>query len=392
MGVSNPDTRIGRSSVSGDPNYYGFDSDAVGGNDVSAFIGLCLGPTNAVFGLRPERGRIGTGTGSRTIGDLYPTVERKTNASTSDIFTIPDEALFETRNLGSELIDNGDFSNGLTGWTITGATGTVVNGRLRIDNLTGGTAFVRATPTTPFSNGDVVNIRYSASITSGTATRMGVGGGGYNNPADNITSSTLTDRNVIATLAGTPTVLELIIIGNSSTVVELDNVSVKDVSPINATIVHEWNGAGTTGNRTLFEYSDGTTNIRAWLATNDLNIQVGAETINLGPTFNDGGQHRIAMALTDAGRFTASVDGGVVVVRTGVTVPSVVTGGFVGQRIGATEPSTAYLDRHFWLPVASSDGQIRDASNLTTGFACGPFPNNMMFGAYSDGYSDGYYI
>ena len=64
----------------------------------------CIGATNAVIAMVPDRGRIGIGRRSLPIADVFTEVQRKTSVSTSDIFTIPANALSMLTGTGRTFI------------------------------------------------------------------------------------------------------------------------------------------------------------------------------------------------------------------------------------------------------------------------------------------------
>ena len=129
---------------------------------------------------------------------------------------------FTKVSYGSELVSNGDFSDGSTGWNLNPTTGTmeVVNGKLVATNATavGGQAF------TNLLSGYAIGTPYEISFTvsdyvSGTV-RLSVG-----NTYSGYVSSNGTFNFVIPYTSGLPRVY--FSIGNTS--LSIDNISVKEV-------------------------------------------------------------------------------------------------------------------------------------------------------------------
>lgn len=121
------------------------------------------------------------------------------------------------------LVTNGDFSDGTTGWTAEGCDIAVVDGSLVIDNLTQSPAYVRSAVTTSF--GQALDLTYTGSITDGTAVRIGLNNGGRNTGGDNITTGTATERNVLFANEVASTQIEIIVLGDASTVATIDDIS-----------------------------------------------------------------------------------------------------------------------------------------------------------------------
>ena len=134
--------------------------------------------------------------------------------------------------LGPELVTNGDFSQGATGWDSSNATLSVVSGALRIASQTASPA-----TTTQAINGLVIGRTYVFTATywqggtGGTAARVSFAGITSQN---NSTSTPLTVR-FMAVAAASFATIGLQSFGTSATESYFDNISVKELPGNHAT-------------------------------------------------------------------------------------------------------------------------------------------------------------
>ena len=126
--------------------------------------------------------------------------------------------------LGSELVLNGDFSNGTNDWGITSASYEVSNGELKIYNQTSNPCLASQSVI-----GLIVGKQYKVSVTS----RLGGSGGNVARASffGNIFASsngTSVTETIIITATNTSATIALYVYGTSSTEGYFDNVSVKE--------------------------------------------------------------------------------------------------------------------------------------------------------------------
>jgi hypothetical protein len=132
--------------------------------------------------------------------------------------------------LGSELVTNGDFSNGITGWTPSNATLTVINGEIEV-NVTSAWGYARQVSIPGFVVGRTYEI--SGTLRAGTVTKVRV-----NRAAGETFGSTTSKTNTQFTYryvaTATTLSLELDTEGAVGTAY-FDNISVKELPGNHAT-------------------------------------------------------------------------------------------------------------------------------------------------------------
>ena len=138
----------------------------------------------------------------------------------------PSEYVSTGVGTGPELVTNGDFSNGTTGWTpFSDAVLSVVSGRLRI---TSPTTFDGAFQSFPTTIGKTYSLSYS--VFKGTASTYRVELGFGPAQVNNYASGAITAASQIKTVSWVATHATTYITfrcDNAGTYIEADNVSVK---------------------------------------------------------------------------------------------------------------------------------------------------------------------
>jgi len=150
--------------------------------------------------------------------------------------------------LGPELVANGDFSNGTTGWTNTTEllSAAVISGAVRLTvNNNGSAAGIRQTPT--FTVGKVYRVTGSIRSVSGASVRISIlnsGGDTFIVNSTDVTSTAFTTVTVTFT-ATEPNNQVYLRVGATNGVGEFDNISVRELTAIDTATLFQ-DSAGTT--------------------------------------------------------------------------------------------------------------------------------------------------
>lgn len=133
--------------------------------------------------------------------------------------------------LGSELVTNGDFSNGTTGWASSGSTLSIVNNKLRINATSLGGS---ATQTINTVAGRFYVIAVSG-VDNVSSSAWDIGWGGAFSPASAITTASNGSHAFIVSASGATTTLALRTRFSASAIVDVGLVTVKELPGFHAT-------------------------------------------------------------------------------------------------------------------------------------------------------------
>ena len=141
--------------------------------------------------------------------------------------------------LGSELVSNGDFSNGVTGWISVGAANiSVASGEAQVTNVTNYADRLEQNLAGSVS-GKTYLISFDARVSSGTARISAAqNGGAFSTLAFREINNTITQRmSLVATTTGGVGMNVRVVpySGNAAQIVYVDNVSVKEIAGNHAT-------------------------------------------------------------------------------------------------------------------------------------------------------------
>lgn len=182
------------------------------------------------------------------------------------------------------------------------------------------------------------------------------------------------------------------------TVQGVDDPNVKPVAPISLSedfsMIVEWaNVSSTNTKRTVFHIENDTGLLQAELyfnVSNQLIWEVGGQIVNLGTGGDDTNTHRAAVTYDKDGNFAGSFDGGTTVSGTGATPITDVGQIALGNNNGSSQLNGVLRHPFAGIGIELTPQQMEDASDLITSYACGPFPDNMSFGAFDSGFDSGF--
>jgi len=214
---------------------------------------------------------------SPTRSSYIPTIGAATVTRAAETFTIPSANLPwpEPQYIGSELVSNGDFSNGTTGWEklLTTVDLSVVSGALRLeedgsDDSSSGRAYQSIT--TVVGKVYYVSVDYVGGTGSGALyINNNTNFGGAIAQKTNLSVGT----NALAFVATATTTYVILGGGNTAQYNDFDNISVREINPLSVSIAMDGRVtyADEDAGGTAFFYrwqEDGNSIIRTTLDTN----------------------------------------------------------------------------------------------------------------------------
>lgn len=155
------------------------------------------------------------------------------------------------------------------------------------------------------------------------------------------------------------------------------------------TFVIQWTGmAQTSTDRVLFRAVSLIDGSFAELHVNAANLliwNVNGTAVDLGAGADDGGTHRAAVEYDLGTNVSGSFDGGTPVSTAGALPPFDIGVFWLGSNAGADQCNCNIQAPVFILPLPAglTDAELQDASNLTTQFICGPFPDSMILADFA---------